>query len=236
MCCFSGRVTSVGGTKTFARRGVTGTQLLAYRMQVDAPHELAMILPLPASDVQFLDLSDYPELFEHLERGFPQPKSWSLSRGGIPVQAAAHLPVHRVGSFIASFVPTMADFSRLDPRFRIADDVWPERYADFAFAVFQLADVAGGASIEPMGLSFSSRQPRLFFPTFHIHDGTAPLEADFDHVLYAQQRVAPRGWETSVSDAREFVDPLRCGHLVDGNRPVFRQELLGTQANRDVVV
>jgi len=50
------------------------------------------------------------------------------------------LKVEQVGSFEASFVPTLADFQRLDPRFRLPDTVWQQlgRYAKYGFAIFQL--------------------------------------------------------------------------------------------------
>ncbi len=34
------------------------------------------------------------------------------------------LSVQQVGDYIASFVPTMADFSRLDPQFLIPKETW----------------------------------------------------------------------------------------------------------------
>ncbi|MCP4808449.1 MAG: hypothetical protein GY913_05925 [Proteobacteria bacterium] len=246
MCCFSGPVASVSSTRIFGRRSVPGRQLLAYEMTVAAVRDVAMILPLPTpvaspeDAVRFIDLSGYTELFKHIERGFPVPKAARepLARGLAPQSAPAPLVVHSVGKFEASFVPRQADFSRLDPRFRIAPELWAKapQYDDWGFAVFQLADLSSGVSVHPMAFEFPSRDDRVFLPTFHIHGDEVPLEADFDHVLYAQRRVAPRGWMPSGQDAREFVDVARCAHLVDGNRPMYRREVLGTHANRDLWV
>lgn len=86
--------------------------------------------------------------------------------------AAAPLRVHEVGSFEASFVPSLADFSRLDARFRLPDGLWEGLpiYADYGFAVFKLK--AGERKVHPMAFEFASRDRRqLFFPTVHIHDG-----------------------------------------------------------------
>src|SRR5262249_13368518 len=44
-----------------------------------------------------------------------------LSSGEYPVQASVPLPVKMVGAFEASFVPTLADFARLDARSAVQD-------------------------------------------------------------------------------------------------------------------
>jgi hypothetical protein len=60
-------------------------------------------------------------------------------------------------------------------------------YADWGFAVFQLAPTKGLASVHPMAFDFPTREPsRLFFPTVHVHDGQLHAEAEFAHQLYAQ--------------------------------------------------
>jgi hypothetical protein len=77
MCCFTGNVTFVQNTRIFARMIDAGRQGLVYQMNVGAPAELAMILPLPvAADVKedsvtFIDLSGYPKFFAHLRAAFP---------------------------------------------------------------------------------------------------------------------------------------------------------------------
>src|SRR5688572_10123101 len=120
MCCFSGVIQRVSATSIFARR-LGGEQLLVYSMTLDSRNEVAMILPLPIArttpGIRFLELEHYPDLFVDLARCFPVP----ITRGawqsfGAP-QPAAYLPVQKVGAFDASFVPSIADFARLDPRF-----------------------------------------------------------------------------------------------------------------------
>ena len=106
--------------------------------------------------------------------------------------------VHDVGEFEASFVPTPADFNRLDERFRLPRSVWsalPD-YADYGFAVFKLPPEAlwllhapprGWTELPPDGVRLPRRNPSaLFFPTVHVHDGAVHAEADFDHTLYMQ--------------------------------------------------
>jgi hypothetical protein len=65
---------------------------------------------------------------------------------------ASILVVHDVGDFVASFVPALADFGRLDARFRLPAATWDQlpEYRDWGFAVFQLkANRAEGQ--EPWG-------------------------------------------------------------------------------------
>ncbi len=59
-----------------------------------------------------------------------------------------------MGSFEASFVPTRRDFSRLDQRFRLPDDVWQALlgYDDWGFAVFKLGPMSRLTGVHPMAL------------------------------------------------------------------------------------
>lgn len=194
MCCFSGRQVAlqVSNTRIYAqRRG--GRQLLVYEMRLATREPVAMVLPLHVAPgtgedaLRFVDLSGYPGLFDDLDRAFAPPPS-----RGPPPQApgpasAGRLRVEKVGAFEASYVPSLADFGRLDPRFRIDDSLWGRLpgYAAAGFAVFQLA--AGEQRVHPMALEYPARWPEcLYFPTVHIHDGELPARAVFDHSLYFQ--------------------------------------------------
>lgn len=195
MCCFSQPVLSVSATNIFAREAPDGRQYLAYDMTLSAAEDLAMILPLPVplgtSDdaLTFLDLSGYAELFDDLASGFLEAVSMGLElTRAIPASASFEpLAVVDVGSFEASFVPSIGDFDRLDARFRLPPDVWPNLpgYADFGFAVFKLKK--GNKRIHPMAFIFPRADANaLFFPTVHVHDGEVHVDADFDHALYCQ--------------------------------------------------
>ena len=150
MCIFAGThpIDQVSGTQIFARVGEGSQQLLAYSMNVAAPSDVAMILPLPIPPgcgddaLRFIDLSAYHELFEDLNTAFPVPRALSSRRAQdtTTMPVPSFLVVHDVGAFEASFVPSQADFSRLDPRFRIAPEVWAQLpvYEDYGFAVFKL--------------------------------------------------------------------------------------------------
>src|SRR5687768_11706626 len=120
MCCFSRPVQSVSATTIFARSGAEGRQFLVYSMALRAKEDLAMVLPLPVKPgsgekaVTFIDLQEYPGFFTDLRKGFPEPLTGETRPRGLGAPRTAKLEVTKVGSFDASFVPTIADFSRLD--------------------------------------------------------------------------------------------------------------------------
>lgn len=258
MCCFSPvdlprslwsrlfppKPVKVADTRIFARL-VGVEQLLAYSMQLSVRGDVAMILPLPVAPgggdeaLRFLDLSRAPDLFDRLELAFTPPAP-AAARGGFGPRLAApqapRLVVHSVGAFEASYVPSIADFDRLDPRFRLPDTVWQKlpQVADYGFAVFKLKP-GRGVRVHPMAFRFPTRDPgRLFFPTLHVHDGEVHAEADFDHALYFQsadsaRKDAARAWATPA----EFLDQEKVGELVDGQGALFKQALRGALPNQD---
>ncbi len=252
----------MSGTRIFARSsdGPAGpTQVLAYRMRVGVAADVAMILPLPVpagcgeDAVHFIDLSGYPRLFDDIAGAFPRPPT----AGGVPVSRAAPAPaapplvVHAVGAFDASFVPTVEDFDRLDARFRMPPGVWDVRpeYRDHGFAVFKLAGrkrswwrdrgrVADADDVHPMAFSFPTRDgSRLFFPTVHVHDGTLPDHASFDHELYwqpagpADQPTGLDGAPAATFDA--IVDHTRAAGVTLPSLGCHRRVLRGTFPNTD---
>ncbi len=265
MCCFSRAVRHVSSTSIFARMASPGRQLLAYSMSVEASEELAMILPLPVPPgcgedaVRFIDLSGYPRFFRDLDEAFPSivlpPKSRGLFEG---LDLEAKLEVHQVGDFEASFVPTMADLARLDPRFQIDEGVWRKQpqYADYGFAVFKLRGFGAGLlgrvahravrrDFHPMALEFPTRARDVFFPTVHIHDGEMHPSALFDHALYTQSTgrpatlslepdfaVASSSWQQGWGVDEAVRVDATAGLVTPGGR-LFRHGLHGTLANTD---
>ncbi len=243
MCCFSRRVEFVKDTGIFARRSGQRLQLLIYSMKVGAPEELAMILPIPVAagtredEVGFINLEKYPNLFADFSDGFPSG-TLSAPAGATLGTRGAPLKVENVGHFVASFVPTVADFARLDPRFRLPDEAWKRLglYAKFGFAVFQLKKGAG--PIHPMAFAFPTARPDyLFFPTVHIHDGEVHPEAEFDHSLYCQPGKAGLRstvpWDESYGPAGSFINTGKAPGLVIADEHVHRLKLNGTLTNQD---
>jgi hypothetical protein len=167
------------------------------------------------------------------------------------------LVVHEVGHFDASFVPSLKDFDRLDPRFRIPHTVWDElpAYQHYGFAVFKLKASTRGVSgdsslapegptrkVHPMAFEFPRRQPGLlYFPTVHVHDRTVHPGADFDHVLYCQ---AEPGWDHTVLEywdeshgpAVNHLDVSKTRGLIDPEARLFRLQLVGHRQNKDTWV
>lgn len=246
MCCFSGRVDKVADTNIFARAAKAGRQYLVYSMRFQAAADVAMILPIPtpkasAEDaVKFLNLEKYPEFFTDMASGFPAPRAKGRGpalAGGV---GAPKLAVVEVGRFVASFVPMVKDFARLDERFRLPTATWDAlpRYKDWGFAVFQLRKGEGEQKVHPMAFEFPSTDPkRLFFPTVHIHDGKVHEKARFDHWLYCQANGLFVRWEESPQPAGMFVRKHKeANGIVDPEAHVYRRRLAGVLANEDWVV
>ena len=246
MCCFSGNVTFVAGTRIFARMTEAGKQGLVYQMQFGAKEDLAIILPLPVAKgadekaLHFIDLSGYPDFFKHLRKGFPADP---VPRGkSFAAAAAGTLEVKSVGAYDASFVPTVKDFERLDPRFRLPAETWNALplYADYGFAVFKLKP-GTHEEVHPMAFTFPTRHPeQLFFPTVHIHDGKVHPEEDFDHALYCQvQRLGVfpmQGWQESEDPAARFTKPELAAKLIEPNGHVYRRRMIGKIKNEDIIL
>ena len=138
-------------------------------------------------------------------------------------------------------MPSLKDFDRLDPGFRLPEATWNQLpdYGDYGFAVFQLQ--AGRHQTHPMAFEFPRRDSsQLFFPTVHVHDGHVHPEAGFDHSLYCQVRPRPRGWKAgfwkpySHPSIWEINEEERA--FLNLNGTVYRLRLQGVLDNRDTVL
>jgi hypothetical protein len=247
MCCFSKNVKFVADTNIFARPSNQGRQFLVYSMKFGAAEDLAMILPIPTPKaanedaVKFINLEKYAEFFTEMDNGFPAPKTFSRgAAGGLGLA----LKVVEVGKFIASFVPSQKDFTRLDERFRLPPKVWDKlpQYKDWGFAVFKLKkpEKEDGQKVHPMAFEFPRADARkLFFPTVHIHDGSVPARAKFDHMLFGQFtdiEIAAH-WEESPQPAEMFMKNLaELQGIVAGKEHVYRKIMKGQFKNADVIL
>lgn len=257
MCIFSQPVISVNGTRIFACASTAGMQKLVYQMNYESRYDNAMILPLPVrqpadeGSLRFINLQGYREFFDDLERGFPYEMSRGIGCAAMPT--AAHdgaLKVFEVGDYVASFVPRMADFARLDPQFTLPAATWDQipQYRDYGFAVFQLAP--GAVSPHPMAFEFAMAEAdSLYFPTWHIHDGEVHDEEQFDHVLYLQHagfdsraygyvnsdhEDRATGLIRSKQVAKAFCAPERTEGIIHPDLLVHRRLIFGVEANQDV--
>jgi hypothetical protein len=243
MCIFSGRVDHVGATRIFAADLGHGVHAVAYQMSVLAPEPVAMILPVPVlkgtgdEALAFVDLSGHDGFFDDLARCFPRPRSAGMGGGYGPDDTLPMglLAVHEVGDYVASYVPSVAEFRRLDPRFRLPEAAWetlPD-YRDYGFAVFQLRPGKGMQRVHPIAYRYPAESPEeLFFPTVHVHDGGgADAEARFDHELFAQRDWPGTGggseWEVGSLLPEQVMDVARSHGLVAPDIPLRRARLLG---------
>jgi hypothetical protein len=250
MCCFSKPVNLVANTNIFARASKDGRQFLVYSMTISAKEDLAMILPIATPKdakedaVKFINLEKYPEFFKDMLAGFPEPKP---PRGGDKSNDKDDKPkdkltVVEVGSYEASFVPQIKDFSRLDERFRLPTDVWDKlpQYKEFGFAVFKLKK-GENSKVHPMAFEFPRAKPKqLFFPTVHIHDGKVHDKADFDHWLFAQKGDGDMSdmlkWEESPQPAGLFMKIDKAENLLVKDGHCYRLRMKGMLKNEDVLV
>lgn len=251
MCCFSGTVRSVNDTKIFGRFVTQKSQAIVYGMRLETPEDVAMILPIPVTpgskeeSVKFINLSGYDDFFNDLNEGFPEPKS--RYAGALPLsdrkEQAPKLKVQKVGSFEASFVPAIKDFTRLDERFRLPAGTWEKipAYRDYGFAVFKLRK--GKLKVHPMAFTFPSSlatKGKLFFPTVHIHDGQIHRKENFDHQLFAQTWTGAglrsrEGWRESEKLASQFTNVEKSKNLLWPRGHVYLREIRGRQTNADVL-
>jgi len=268
MCIFSQPVVSVTDTNIFARLESDGWQHLVYQMTFRTKQSNAIILPLPvklpATDeksLEFVSLKGYERFFDDLNKGFPlepvDSKPFSRSGGVDSIAKNSNLKVHEVGDFVASFVPRIPDFNRLDKQFRIPKESWDllPTYSDYGFAVFQLKNLRGKP--HPMAFKFHSRlgggkDASIFFPTVHIHDGKVHAREDFDHTLFLQAssydeacgnyKERPQlvtdpatGYVRSKWAAKEFCKANKSKGVIDGDALVHRLEMRGKLRNTDVL-
>jgi hypothetical protein len=244
---FSQPVVSVSRTNIFARTGPKERQFLVYSMSLEAKKDLAMILPLPVktppgeNDVEFISLKEYPAFFADLDRGFPAQNLTRSSEGTVPFDNSGTLKVVNVGSFEASFVPSLMDFPRLDARFRLPDKTWKllPQYDSHGFAVFNLKP--GASTIHPMAFSFPRQNAQsLFFPTVHVHDGKVHGRAHFDHALYCQPsddgHPTVQDWQESSGHPRSFMQVEKTKGIVLSDQHCYKKEMRGTFKNQDVVL
>lgn len=243
MCCFTRPVKAVADTNIFARAAAGGRQYLVYSMAFAADEDLAMVLPLPVAPrsgedaLRFLNLEGYPEFFADLRAGFPEVLC--LGRGRSASAPRPTLKVVDVGSFEASYVPTVADFDRLDERFRMPAGVWDAlpTYRHYGFAVFKLKP--GAHKAHPIAFEFPRAKPKqLFFPTVHVHDGRVHKMATFDHALFCQVEDGRRvpDWEESFDSAGRFTNAAKSQGVLDPQAVCWRLRIEGRRVNEDIRV
>jgi len=242
MCIFMGGIDYVTSTRIFSRIE-SNRQAIKYDMYLSTNVETAMVLPIPVAagqgdtSVEFVNLSEYENIFDDLEGLFPKMRSPSIDT--FSAGASLSLEVVQVGVFEASYVPTPNDFSRLDSRFRLNAAFFKKMpaYNDYGFVVFQLKP--GQSQVHPMAFWFPTRDTsRLFFPTVHMHDGEVHDYDEFNHVLYAQGVIPKHPGLTLTNDVvgGQKIKTImkKSKGLVSSESEVYKQELSGNLQNKDI--
>ncbi len=204
MCIILSKVDKVSNTKIYVSPDKENKrQLTIYSNEVATRTKNAMILPVPNPEtIELLDLSNYPKFFEDCENCFYKLATLSM-RSFMPEHAyasASFIPVVRVGSYLASIVPSFNDFTRIDTTvFDINDDLMPllaQHYREgFGFIICMLEE--GKHTYHPFAYTHKLKEKnRLFIPTRHYHPGEANKYADWDHMIYSPI--------TELNNAREY--------------------------------
>lgn len=243
MCIFT-FPTEVSNTRIYARespRAGGRHQFLVYQMVAQASQDLAMILPLPVptgtreSEVHFLAMDHWPQLFEHFNQLFPSLSmslKFSLFAPFMKRAEGAYLRRVEVGDYEASFVPTLAHFDQLDPWYCLPPETWNQlpRYADYGFAVLQTQT---RHPLRPShGLRIST--PR-YGPTLLSHRAHPRRPGAFRSRLQTDLR--PPGWKTGFW--HPYDHPSICAlepherPFLDLMRSLHRTRLTGVLPNED---
>lgn len=186
MCIFVGKVKSVRKTRILVAPLPDNCQLTVYENQVTTEGQTvnAMVLPIPSGkNIELVNLMNYPgtSLWDDCESLFPKMRIHEgMGFGGAAAGGWASsetLPVHKVGGYTCSVVPTLADFVRLSS----VNFVVPQNIASilqtfygegFSFLVCMFDSSVAG---HPIAYT-SARLPSgaCFIPTRHAHGGDAP--------------------------------------------------------------
>ena len=122
MCMISTEIESVSKTKIMVAPNHNNTrQLTVYSNHVaNVSNSNAMVLPVPLPQtLQFIDLSEYKDLFEDCAKCFYNPhKMYSLNLSTNSYSMADNMPlkVFNVGSYQVSLAMTLEQISRVDSR------------------------------------------------------------------------------------------------------------------------
>ena len=185
MCIIQGLVKEVSKTKIMVAPLAHHRQLTVYANKVSMGNTQyrAMILPFPCSKGEFFDLSVYPELFDDLNMMcWPQVKSNSYSYSdGAQASCNNSLAVVQVGSYHASIVPTLSDFSRINTQVfsldtKVKDFLQTYYPTGYSFMVCQLDE---NKEYHPFGYIHDTLPSgQLFIPTMHYHQHQKNIQTD----------------------------------------------------------
>lgn len=191
MCIFAGSVERVSKTQIIVAPLSDGRQFTAYSNSVvSRSSKNAMILPVPAGKVEFVNLDGVMDLMKACEALFPRrPEDMVAAAGNFSFGAGFGsknvLPTEKVGGYTCSVVPSLDDFDRIDQNVfvlpkntaELLKKTYPEGYS---FIVCQFGQKVSAHPIAYTHVMHSSG--KLFIPTFHGHDGEKAGTPKFSEV------------------------------------------------------
>jgi hypothetical protein len=242
MCIVADKVDDVSKTKIASfhvaykfddTKTIVPAQLVVYSANVESPTNTnAFILPVynPGNNpykIIPLDFSKLPNFFidvEHIyDKWFPSmlKHSYNMPKD-LSVDYFSLIPVHKVGDYKFSIMPSKVDFNRLDKSQlnvnSAAKTTIDAHSNDYSFIIYQFFQT-GKIEITPFGyLCESYGQYGMIIPTIHGHlHNTLPQmrfsynsdferEADFDHEIYALIKTST---QTNKNDIIDFDDLLK---------------------------
>jgi hypothetical protein len=190
MCMFNADKVEVSNTCLFVAPVNKDTQVTVYSNSVmceSKDNHSAMVLPFLKGEIKFVDLSEFPKFFQHLEATF-KPMSKSRGRGTFALYADS-LEVIDVGSYQVSVVQNIEDFTKLDSSvFKLKPELlefMKTKYDEaFSFIVCKVKSTATKETYHPLAY-ITNRGKHMFIPTMHFHpDDSHESHTDWDHTIY----------------------------------------------------
>jgi hypothetical protein len=229
-------VATVYGPSIFARSLPEGRQVIVYQVSFDLAQGMAIILPIPVKPnsgdkaVQFVDLSGYPEMLEHMDNAFPKDNAvdgCSFRPAGAPFESV--------------YVPSIEGLARLEEKYRPPEGVWKNlpAYRDFGFVVFKFS--VERLDVYPLAFAFPRKNPaQLYFPTMVVVCDDVPATRKYGGLLYCQKipgdGFSTRDWRESPELPARSVDVVRAKGVVDPRLHLHRREMKAHEPNKDTVL
>lgn len=225
MCMISTEIESVSKTKIMVAPNHNNTrQLTVYSNHVaNVSNSNAMVLPVPLPQtLQFIDLSEYKDLFEDCAKCFYNPHkmySLNLSTNSYSMSDSMPLKVFNVGSYQVSLAMNLEQISRVDSRvFELSPGLeqtlqtfYYDKYWGFIICKLNL----GPESYHPLAYSHQIIDNKIYIPTRHYHQEVKWADANKwalgTHLDPKQNPLNARNWNENNIDAS----------------PMFRTEKLG---------
>ena len=179
MCLISTEIETVSNTKILVSPNYNNTrQLTVYSNFVsNISDSNAMVLPIPLPQtLQFIDLSEYNNLFEDCAKCFYNPhkkKYLSFSTNSYNTKDDKPLQVFNVGSYQVSIAMNLDQISRVDSRVfelspGLSQTLQTFYYQEYwGFIICKLN--SGPESYHPLAYSHQIIDSKIYIPTRHYH-------------------------------------------------------------------